>query len=1623
MKQKLLLVVSLLAGAVAVQAQTFSDGTLLYSPQSDGTTCYVSGYSSPMTVTTLTVPSTVSNAGKTYSVSGVALNAFQDCTQLTSIDLSATSVTTIGTQAFSGCSSLSEITLPETLVTIRSNSFTNCTALTSITLPGSVNMVEASAFQGCSSLAEVTFASGDGQLTIYNCFAGCPIEALTFGRHLNPSSSAQPFKGLESLTTVTLEAPASAIPGSFFQNCVNLQTLSLPEGLISIGTAAFENCSKLTELTIPGTVTSISGDAFAGCSGVTSLTLASGTDDFSPALESDVFSEMPLTSLTLGRDLDNALFSGKYELTDLTILDGVTAIANGLFEGCSSLTQVTIPGTVTTYGRGAFADCPGITEVTFESGTDPITMQDVPAFAQSTELTKLTFSRNMATSATPFKGRSITTLVLGAPLSSIPTGAFQNCRQLTSVTLPETLVSVGNTAFASCTALDSITIPASVTSIGSNAFASSGLTSVVMADAEPGAPAITCPSSAFPKKLTSVHLGRSLVSGTFANQSKLTRLTIGEGVGTIASSAFQNCTSLPEALTIPANVTEIGDYAFGGCDQIADLILADGTEPLSIGSDEAFPAGITSVYVGRNLLASPFAYNDMLSSVEFGSVVTDIPEDMFNGCTGITSVSLPAQVESIGSNAFYGCEGLSEISIPGTVTSLGETVFGYCSALTSVTIEAGSGILASGTQAFEGSPIHTVVLGRDMSNHPFMGHDITSLTILDGVTSIAASAFEGCTGITEATLPASVTTVGSKAFSGCTGLPTDLVIAGTVNSLGAGAYKDCTQITSLHVEAASTPLTLGEGVFANDPIAEAVISRDIQGAPFKASTTLQSLTLSEGITSIGADAFNGCSALASVSLPSTLLTIGNNAFASTALTSVVIPASVTNMGLQTFRNSKITTVTLEDGTGTLASGNGIFEGCDLATVHVGRNMSGYPFANHTTLTDLTIGNQVTAIADNAFEGCTGLTAMPTLSKALKTIGVSAFNGCTGITGPLTIDITVDSIGSTAFANTGITDVTIKYIQNVLECGTDVFTNSPITTATINRKVNGTPFAGLTTLTDVTFGQYVNKVDDGFFRNCISLNDVELPVSLSAIGNYAFQGCSKISTVNLPKNCRTIGNNAYQGCTALSSVTLGYWATEIGFGAFADCTSLANLPAGSSLKYIGERAFQNCISLPEAITIANGIKTIGANAFQGCPQISEVTLADGNGTTDFSGNVFPDAKITTLSVNHNFSGANAFANNPDLTTLTFNTRINTIPEGAFTNCTGIPSLTVPGTYLYNIGANAFQGCTGIRSITLPEQTHAIGDYAFQGCTGFTRLHIPSFCRTIGNYAFQGCTSVNDMLNSNLSEIGGDNTETVVIGYYIESIGDYAFAGINPEMPTIEANVEDAEGNPLLHKYNGQSGVLFMDDLQNLTHIGDGAFQDWTNIRHLVYPQSMTDIVYSTEASPMSRAAAAGVSAFDGCTNIETLELPTALRSIADGYFLSQEKLTEVASLNPAPPTIGDNTFAQAAYDNATVDVANSDAANLYKAARGWENFQQWNEDGTVTGITDTMAPGQGISVEATAEGVNVNGLTAGRLVEAYTTAGQLVASATAGADSLSLQLAPAIYIIRVDGITVAKIAVK
>ena len=600
-----------------------------------------------------------------------------------------------------------------------------------------------------------------------------------------------------------------------------------------------------------------------------------------------------------------------------------------------------------------------------------------------------------------------------------------------------------------------------------------------------------------------------------------------------------------------------------------------------------------------------------LTSVTIPNCVTSIGDWAFNECRDLTSVTIPNTVTEIGDGVFWGCSGLASIDIPNSVTYIGDMVFECCSGLTSVTI--GNSVTGIGNRAFYGC------------------YSLTSVNIPNSVTGIGDEAFYGCS-LTSVTIPNSVSYIGSAAFCCCS--MTSINIPNSVTYIGRNAFDGCTELTRIDITDIAAwcgilfdveeelPSEMYNSIYTSNPLYYA-------NHLYLNGSEIINLVIPNTVTSIGTNAFHGCSGLTSVDIPNSVTEIGHYAFyGCSGLTSVIIGNSVTTIGDEAFSDcSGLTSVTIPNSVTRVGQGafcwctsldtlnfNAVscaygslhsyanidpFENTIISIINIGDEVQGIPtyFARGLKyLTSVDIPNSVQGIGDEAFAGCSGLTSV-TIGNSVTTIGDAAFYGCSVLTS-VTIPNSVTNIGTGAFRNcSGLTSVTIP--NSVTRIGSYAFYG----TAWYDNQPDGLVYAG-----KVAY-KYKGAMPEG--------TGMIIADGTLGIAGSAFSYCRMLTSVTIPNSVTSIGENAFYDCSGLASVTIGNSVTSIGDEAFYGCNGLKSVNIPNSVTYIGSYVFYGCSGL-KSITIPNSVTRIGRNAFQYCSGLNDVFSFIVDPTTVFMG---------------------------------------------------------------------------------------------------------------------------------------------------------------------------------------------------------------------------------------------------------------------------------------------------------------------------------------------------------------------------------------------------------------------
>ncbi len=741
--------------------------------------------------------------------------------------------------------------------------------------------------------------------------------------------------------------------------------------------------------------------------------------------------------------------------------------------------------------------------------------------------------------------------------------------------------------------------------------------------------------------------------------------------------------------------------------------------------------GITSI--------DNYAFYDFanLVDVNIPESVTNIGSYVFYDCTSLTAVTIPDSVTSMGNYVFWECTSLTSVTIGNSVTSIGDSAFKYCDSLKSVII--GSSVTSIGNCAFSFCKrLTTVTIPDNVTN---IGYEafynctrLTTVAIPDSVTSIGDSTFEDCTSLTTVTIPDSVTSIGDSAFFCCDSLTT-VTIPDGVTSIGGDAFKDCTSLANVYYTGdteswcgitfdgySANPMYYAMNFYIDNALVKEIVIPDtvaeIKPYTFCGFEGVISVTIGDGVTSIGDGAFYNCTNLAHVYSSSDTeawcgITFGDNYanpmyyaknfyIDNTLVKEIVIPDTVTEIKPYAFCGFEgVTSVTIGDSVTSI--GDGAFYNCtNLARVYCTSDTESWCritfgsysanpmyyakdfYIDNTLVKEIVIPDTVTEIKPYVFCGFEGVTSV-TIHNSVTSIGQYVFKDCTSLTS-VTIGNSVMRIGYRVFHN--CTSLVNVYYTGDTEswCGItfgDDYAN-PLYYAE-NFYIDNA------LVKEFVIPDTVTEIKDYAFCGFEGLDSVTIPDGVTSIGKYAFYNCESLTLVTIPDSIESLGSYAFCNCGSLVSVTIPDSVTSIGYSAFYNCTNLTSVTISDSVTSIGGSAFYNCTGLKELTMPVSANIYNSQHAFMNCTNIEKVTLTKGTGTMQNYGT------STSSSATYTYYQCTPwYESRSKIKEIVIEDGVTNIGACAFMDCTGLVTLTIPSEVIV-VRENAFYGCEAIGKV--------------------------------------------------------------------------------------------------------------------------------------------------------------------------------------------------------------------------------------------------------------------------------------------------------------------------------------
>lgn len=1507
----------------------------------------------------------------------VGNHAFYAASKLKSISL-AKSVKSIGNFAFAGCSELSAVTIPQNsalenigeraffdtdiialnisqnIITIGDFAFANlynivfnfeglqnldslgryaflnCTRLVSFDAPNILSIGDG-AFAGCAALSSLTVV-GDTPINDYfdnESFVGTAGSYLVSqtikqrdaqGEYVLDGNGKNVYIIVSrrlptSLNTITIREGCEDIAANLLNNCVSVHNINIPasaqtigrmafaaeqgdgnnlmkQGVLTIaegsklkeiGEAAFFKRTTFTEINFPADLRRIENQAFRQATNLSSI-------NFSNAAALEYIGENVFAgSDWMLRRSNGVVYLAGFALTykGATLVDdinltewaaGTRAIAPFAFTNITNIKTVTIPSGIKTVFESAFFSCGGITSITVEEGVE-----------------------------------------------SIKDNAFRDCANLSAIVLPESAKDLGKNILSGCRKLASLTV--------------------------------------FGDRAAGEYFGLQSYSGAYtAAQTPIQKLAFSINQDEQYYVEWTETKDLYGNYPESYKITLKGAYNAQG-KALDGIVLASLSHGIAdkdfyeIGEDGAYyfslklTQGMTSE--GRIPYTSEFGYTfyidehaaleDAIEVNAHFSQIYHIPSTLkkiilkegafadreitpfaFMNLTSVQELILPAGLKIIGEGAFLNC------------VSLGSKVEG--GSIVSLPVRLPASLLRIGKQAFKGAQslleisYGSSVLLETIGANAFENSGLTSFYVPSTVKEIAASAFAGSPiGILQFQSSEVVTDssgavqnplyIGASAFSGCNQLMNIIVPDRTV-SIEQGAFSNNPKLGSAVFGAQSRLSHLGEGAFANNGLLTTIslpaeLDLDLLSGVFAGDGALNELTL-----------YNTDAEPYSATLG---MLFGTESFGGSY--------SAVQNGAVYYIPRSLTTIKF-----------------------LGGIIPDYMFQNASAIKIAELSG-ITKIGEYAFENCEGIEKID-LPSAVETIGDNAFRGCSALTAfNISENSLLEQTGAGAFSSSALEFFSFPSSVTRIEPYT-FFSCAALKNIVIDsiNYIGEYAFYGCSALSMLELSEQLEYIGDSAFYDCVN---AEIPFArfekLLSVGNFAFYNCLGLTALNA-ENLQTAGIKAFSGAYNLKEVTISgnttlgsvfgsayyensyeiiqngtYYlplsltrarlssaATAVAPSAFKDAVTLNDIIFhGATPPVLGSGAFDNTLPTLKLFVPVDNKNAYLGNFWAYASQIythptdyAEFDFIEADGGylvkaktgAEYSGIVYIPTEYQNLPVIGIAAGA--FNGSSDITEIIIPAGIKIIGQAAFQNCINLEKVLFEGgSILEIIGADAFYGCEKLEQIFIAKTVREIGDYAFAGTrtlaggeyvysSSLSKVEFEkdSILQSIGKYAFYLTKSLKSInIPSSVAQIG----VAVFSGSGIEHIvfGENSLLTVFPD-----------------ESFSG-SALLSIDLPSGVTHIGKYAFRDCISLAYAALGISLESIAerafYNAKAlaSPIfpETLKYIGNESFRFCSALESITLYENVEYLGDYAFAGASSLYEVIFSEQSINSIGENVF--------------------------------------------------------------------------------------------------------------------
>ena len=1517
----------------------------------------------------LSIPVTIMDGDLSYSVTAIESNAFRGNTNIVEVTIPE-GVETIGTSAFQGCSQIKMITLPSTLNTIGNSAFQDCSRLVYI----GWGQTDPTKFNPTSIFKNKQMTLYVPDATVYSADENWKNK---FGDRIYEGNMKKVIHDGMIYVCAAVSGEATLYAGKNNEDIVIPETFTEDDAtyrVTGVGLEAFKEFSEIVSLNIEGNVTDIFPDAFRKCSNLRKLVLPASLRN----IGNNAFYECStLAHVCCKVAKPSDLNPGNLPSNDMMTLYVPDVYTYGEDANWSSKFKERIfQGEMTElrYDNMYYICATGTHEATLYRGKDEPDVEIPYQFAVDG---KAYFVKGIDRRAF-YNCQQLINLIVPESVFSIGPEAFKNCKFLETVKLPSVLKYIYSQAFNDCNLLARVVCPISVPfAINDNVFTSTRILYVpygksglyketggwkkfvyimegeakevvydnmnyicstdskeaILIQGDKNATEKTIPVTIY-DEYNYPYVVELIDNSAFKNASNLVKLTIesptsGSPKIDIGKEAFSNCSKL-RMLTLPSHLNQIGSNAFANCGSL-DHIVCKSSNPPTIESNVFSTKSKSTLYIPTGSLSTYNGTNDW----SFTNIVPcDEMEELGDG--GFTYICL-TNGESYTATLTKGASSVSDVVIPSSVTSARRTY----------------DVIAIDKSAFSGFK------------------SLVNLTLSEGISIIGANAFQYCTDLKKLILPSSITTIGDLAFNGCSNLAdieskinnpfpiSSTVFSNTAASLyvpagktekyrGTEGWKSFTNIFEGSREEVSidnlTYVYASEGetatlIKSETTIANVVIPQFVPNTTkkvtaidkyaFSNNTSLENLTIPEGVETIGEYAFQKCSNLKTVILPSTLTSIGDYAFDQCkkieTLTSGIPAAKLFVINDNVFSSDIWPKAAIYVPIGDAATYKAKEGWKKFTNYYEGEksqitiNKMTYEYltgAKTATLIGTTIEDDnditipgtfkigedvytVTAIANSVFKGKTSLVNL-TISENIKTIGTYAFQGCSSLK-KIEFPSTLRGIGEKAFDGCknvthicSLVKVPFEFLLNVFSS----YTASLYVPEGTKNSYKSTNY----------WSQFSNMVEGYLVKEIIS---DDLTFDLMTTGSEE----TLKETATLTKSATTTST------VSIPSTIDRYKVTTIGPSSFSGNSKLVNLTIPASVQTIGDNAFNGCNNIENIISMIENPSDISDNVFS----TSSASLYVPKGTRDLYKSKNGWSRFTTIYEGErgektvgDLSFVYATADKTALLVSTTTTAADVVVPDSF---------AVNDVYYYvtAIDKSVFKGKTSIVNLTLPSKLTQIGDDAFNGCKNISTITCKAIePPVITENVFPAYTATLYVPEGSRSKYqkatGWKNFANVFEGLWKEvTLEDgMTFVYVTGDKTATLTKTTSSENDVTIRGSFVLDGVTY-----HVTAIDNSVFKGNTSVVNLTISENIKSI---------------GAYAFQGCTSLKRLELPSTLISIGEKAFDGDKKLVHVCSKIKSPLDINENVFS----NNTAALYVPDGTLSSYQSKSGWNLFANFYE---------------------------------------------------------------------------------